>query len=75
MNDGQTEDVPGTGLGLYIAKDLTELLGGRIWAESRKGQGTNIYFTVPAMPRKNVSGVEKIPATDSTEPLEQRAGS
>ena len=51
ISDGQTTDVAGTGLGLYIAKELTELLGGLIWAESRPGQGTSVYFTMPSGPR------------------------
>jgi len=40
-------DISGTGIGLSIAKEIVELHGGRIWAESEKGQGAKFVFTLP----------------------------
>jgi signal transduction histidine kinase len=39
-------DRRGIGLGLAIAKGIVEAHGGRIWVESRVGEGTSFYFTL-----------------------------
>lgn len=39
--------VPGTGLGLPIARVIIEAHQGRIWAESRLGEGTTLSFSLP----------------------------
>src|SRR5207248_7961957 len=39
----------GVGLGLYIARQLTEAMGGAIWVKTARGAGSTFYVSVPAV--------------------------
>ena len=47
INRKGTEGEPSTGLGLILCKEFVEKQGGKIWAESKEGEGSSFIFTLP----------------------------
>ena len=56
----------GTGLGLSISKGLAELMGGRVGASSREGEGSAFWVEV-TLPRTAIADAVDVPQEDETE--------
>src|SRR5205823_2040316 len=80
LENGLTKSTGGTGLGLYIARQLVEAMHGRLWVTSGPG-GSTFSFSLPVAGegqdgRGDGNGLLRaVPATvgGSTEPLGHRA--
>jgi len=51
--DNIAKTIPGSGLGLYVAKSMVENHGGRIWFESKENIGTTFFVELPIKQNKD----------------------
>ncbi len=55
VDDKNTREIGGTGLGLYLCRRLSEIMGGRIWAESIYTSGSTFYVELPRISSKDAA--------------------
>jgi CheY-like chemotaxis protein len=58
-----TRQFGGTGLGLTISRRLVQLMGGRMWVESKLGAGSRFHFTLRLIAETNNAAVTKRPTS------------
>jgi CheY-like chemotaxis protein len=67
VDNSLTRAVGGTGMGLPLAKSLTELQHGRIWVDSEPGVGTTVSITIPIAPLPKEEAGEQEPSDQAAE--------
>lgn len=65
-DNSRTREYGGTGIGLSICKELTELLGGNIWVESEEDAGSTFYVQIPLGQPDNKVVLHSPVSTDET---------
>lgn len=46
VDSPQTREIKGSGLGLWICREIIKAHGGQIWVESQEGKGSTFAFTL-----------------------------
>lgn len=62
VDNSDTREIGGTGLGLYLCRRLTEAMGGKIWVESVYKEGSTFFVQLPRM--DSVKAQEAIESSD-----------
>lgn len=63
VDSSATRTTGGTGLGLFICRKIIELYKGRIWVQSKKGEGSTFYINLP---RLDTTQAEALKIRDAT---------
>lgn len=58
VDNKNTREIGGTGLGLYLSRRLAEIMGGRIWVESNYGHGSTFFLELPRISRQEATRLE-----------------
>lgn len=65
VDNSATREKGGTGLGLYISKQIVEMFDGKIWVESKFGQGSTFYIELPRVSPEQLRAPQPIQQTQA----------
>lgn len=65
VDNSATRTIGGTGLGLFICRKIVELYNGKIWVESKLGEGSVFYINLPRISSQEAENIKKT-ATQTT---------
>ncbi|HEX8236862.1 MAG TPA: ATP-binding protein, partial [Abditibacteriaceae bacterium] len=66
VDDRDTRQAGGTGIGLFLVKHLVERHDGEVWVESEPGQGSTFIFRVPLHPPQAEEDMSKLKEAPNT---------
>jgi len=73
VNNEETNQIGGTGLGLYLCRKLAESMGGRVWAESIYKQGSTFYVSLPRISTQDAVQLARQQAINAKNAANQQA--
>lgn len=73
VDNKNTRTIGGTGLGLYLSRRLSEIMGGRIWAESVYNTGSTFYVEFPRISNIEASRLLEKEAVKSSQEADKLA--
>lgn len=76
VDNSDTREIGGTGLGLFISRKIVELYNGRIWVDSEQGKGSTFFINLPRLNKQKVLELGKansisLSAADVVQPTDE----
>jgi len=66
VDNSATRQVGGTGLGLFITKKIVELYHGRVWVESKLGEGSTFFIELPRLDQTKADQLKQLESAQKT---------